>query len=134
MGTCRDAEVVIKSAACAASRKTRPTGPRSREAPWLAAVCSPSRRPGASLDLGPLGLVFLGDALAADLITASKSLNPSRNDGAKWNNLANTHSKNASDLGKLTSRPGEGPGHGFGSPKRYKNMTKINCFRSFGAG
>ena len=34
----------------------------------------PSRRPGASLDLGPLDLVCLEAALAADLIMASKSL------------------------------------------------------------
>ena len=43
-------------------------------APRLAAVRLPSRRQGASLDLGPPDLVFLEAALAADLITASKSL------------------------------------------------------------
>ena len=42
--------------------------------PWQAAVRLPSRRPGASLDLGPLDLVFLEAAVAADLITATTSL------------------------------------------------------------
>ena len=63
-------EAVITSAASADSRKTKSRGPRSREAPRPAAVCLPSRLPGASLDLGPLDLVFLEAALAADLITA----------------------------------------------------------------
>ena len=67
-------EAVIKSAASAASRKTESREPRSREAPRPAAVRLPSRRPGASLDLGPLDLVFLEAALADDLITASISL------------------------------------------------------------
>ena len=69
-----DLEAVIKSAASAASKKTKPRGPRCREALLPAAGRLPSRRPGASLDLGPLDLVFLEAALAADLITASKSL------------------------------------------------------------
>ena len=34
------------------------------------AVCMPSRRPGAPLDLGPLDLAFLEAALSADLIMA----------------------------------------------------------------
>ena len=67
-------EAVIKSAASAASSKTKSRGRRPREVPRLAAVHLPSRRPGASLDLGPLDLVFLEAALAADLITASISL------------------------------------------------------------
>ena len=37
-------------------------------------ICLPSRRPGASPDLGPLNFVFLEAALATDLITASISL------------------------------------------------------------
>ena len=48
-------EAVIKSAASAASRKTKSRGPRSREAP----------RPAAVQDL-----VFLEAALVANLITA----------------------------------------------------------------
>ena len=67
-------EAVIKSTAFAASRKTKSRGPRSREAPKPAGVRLPSCRPGASLDLGPLDLVFLEAALAADLITALISL------------------------------------------------------------
>ena len=51
-----DLEAVIKSAASAASRKARS---------------------GASLDLGPLDLIFLEAALAADLIKASKSVHGS---------------------------------------------------------
>ena len=66
-------EAVIKSAASAASRKTKSRGPRSREAPQPAAVQLPSSRPGASPDLGPLDLVFLEAALAAGLIMASKA-------------------------------------------------------------
>ena len=64
---------MIKSTAGAASRKTESMGPRSREAlgrrlgEWTTATR------GASLDLGPLDLVFLEAALAADLITASIS-------------------------------------------------------------
>ena len=42
------------------------------------AVRLPSRRPSASLDVGPLDLVSLEAALAADLITASKSLQKKR--------------------------------------------------------
>ena len=67
-------EVVIKSPASAASRKTRSRGPRSMEG-------SARQRLGkrtaagwdAPLDLR-LDLVFLEAALAADLITASISL------------------------------------------------------------
>ena len=66
-------EAVIKSAASAASRKTKSREQRSREAPRPAAVRLPSRRPGASLDLGPEDVVFLEAALAAGLITACKS-------------------------------------------------------------
>ena len=84
-----DVEAVTKLAASAASRKTKSREPRSREAPRPAAVRLPSCRPGASLDLGPLDLVFLEAALAADLIMASKSL---QND-EKWNNSTNTHPK-----------------------------------------
>ena len=66
--------VVIKSSANAASMKTKSRGPRSRGAPgqWLGKWMAAGR--GAPLDLGPLDLVFLEAALAADLITASKSL------------------------------------------------------------
>ena len=63
----------MKSAAGAASRTTKSRGARSREAPRPAVVRMLTRRPGASLDLGPLDLVFLEAALAADLITASIS-------------------------------------------------------------
>ena len=69
-----DLEDVIKSAVSAASRETKPRGPRSRGAPrrrlgnrTAAAFC-------AFLELGPLDLVFLEAVLAADLITAPKSL------------------------------------------------------------
>ena len=88
-------EAVIKSAASAASRTTKSRGPISREAPRPAAVRLQSCRPGASLDLGPLDLVFLEAALAADLITASKSL---QKDG-KCKNSPKMHPKNASDPG-----------------------------------
>ena len=73
VATSRDMDAVIKSADSAASRKTKSRGPRSRGAPRPAAVRLPSRRPGASLDLGHLDEVFLEAALAVDLITASKS-------------------------------------------------------------
>ena len=73
--TWRDMEGMIKSAASAASRKTKLSGPRPREVPRPATVRLPSRRVGASLDLGPPDLVtvFLEAALAADVITAFKS-------------------------------------------------------------
>ena len=66
-------EAVIKSAGSAASRKTKSRRPRSREVPRLVAIRLPSRCQGASLDLGPLDLVFLEAALAADFITGSRS-------------------------------------------------------------
>ena len=69
-----DLEAVIKSAASAASRKTKSRGPRSREAPGRRLGKRTAAGRGASLDLGPLDLVFLEAALAADLITASISL------------------------------------------------------------
>ena len=58
----RDLEAVIKSAASAASRKTKSSGPRSREAPRPVARALPC-----------ILVPFLEAALAADLITASKS-------------------------------------------------------------
>ena len=69
-----DLEAVIKLAAGAVSWKTKTRGPRSRDAPRLAAVCLPSHRLGDFLVNGPLDLIFLEAALAANLITASKSL------------------------------------------------------------
>ena len=62
---------MIKSAASAASRETKCRGPRSREAPGRRLGKQTAAGRGASLDLGPLDLVFLEAALAADLITAS---------------------------------------------------------------
>ena len=63
-----DMEAAIKSAASAASRKTKSRGsmeaPRRRLGKRMAAAL------GASLDLGPLDVGFLEAALAADLITA----------------------------------------------------------------
>ena len=44
-----------------------------------AVVRQPSRRPGAPLGLASLDLVFGGTALAADLITASKSFAKNKN-------------------------------------------------------
>ena len=70
---------VIKSAASTAYRKTKSSGPRSRGAPQPAAIRLPSRRPGAFLDLGPLDLVFVVAALAADLIAAPKSIQKRQN-------------------------------------------------------
>ena len=67
-------EVLVKWAARAASRDAKSRGPRSREAPQPSTILQASRRPGASLDLGPLHLVFLEAALAADLITVFPSL------------------------------------------------------------
>ena len=64
---------VIKLAASAASRKTKSRRPRSREAPGRRLGMRTAAGRGASLDLGPLDLVFLEAALAADLITASTS-------------------------------------------------------------
>ena len=64
---------MIKSAASAASRKSKSMWPRSREAPGRRLGKRTAAGRGASLDLGPLDLVFLEAALAADLITASKS-------------------------------------------------------------
>ena len=69
-----DLEAVIKSAASAASRKTKSKGPRSREAPGRRLGKRTAAGRGASLDLGSLDLVLLEAALAADLITASKRL------------------------------------------------------------
>ena len=66
-------QAVIKSAAGAASRKPKSKGPRSRGAPGRQLGKRPAAGQGASLDLGPLDLVFLEAALAADLITSSKS-------------------------------------------------------------
>ena len=66
-------EAVIKSAAIAASRKTKCRGPRSREFPGPRLGKRTAASQGDSLDLGPLDLVFLEAALTADLITASKS-------------------------------------------------------------
>ena len=68
---------MIKSASSAASPKTKSREPRPRGVPgrrlgkWTAAGR------GASLDLGPLDLVFLEAALAAYLITAPKTLHGS---------------------------------------------------------
>ena len=56
-------EAVIKSAASAASRKTESRGPRSREAPGRRLGKRTAASRGASLDLGPLDLVFLEAAL-----------------------------------------------------------------------
>ena len=50
-GLGRELEAVIKSAASAASRKTRSRGPRSREAPRPAAVRMPTRRLDAPLQI-----------------------------------------------------------------------------------
>ena len=67
-----DLEAVIKSAASTASRKTKSRVPRSRGALGRQL----NKRTAASwgaltfLYLGPLDLVFLEAALAADLITA----------------------------------------------------------------
>ena len=69
-----DLEAVIKLAASAASRKTKSSRPRSREAPGRRLGKRTAAGQGASLDLGLLDLVFLEAALAADLITASISL------------------------------------------------------------
>ena len=66
-------EAVIKLAASAASRKTGSRSARSREAPGRRLGKRTAAGRGASLDLGPLDLVFLEAALAADLITASIS-------------------------------------------------------------
>ena len=63
-------EAMIKSAASAASRKTKSREPRSREAPGRRTAAGQ----GASLDLGALDLIFLEAAPAADLIMASISL------------------------------------------------------------
>ena len=70
----------IKSAASAASPKTKSRGPSSRGAPGRWGTAGRRERPdngsdgtterGAPLELGPLDLVFGGAALAADLITA----------------------------------------------------------------
>ena len=74
VATYGELEAVVKSAARATLKKTKSRGPRrEREAPQPAAIRLPSR-PGAALDLGPLDLVFLEAALAADFITASISL------------------------------------------------------------
>ena len=64
-----DLEAVIKSAASAASPKTKSRGPSSRGA--LDGGSAGGRRPrGAPLGLGSRDLVFEEAALAADLITA----------------------------------------------------------------
>ena len=72
---------MIKSAASAASRKTKSRGPRYRETLRPEAVRLPSRgsRALSKLDLGPLDLVFLKSALAGNLIMALKSLQRTKN-------------------------------------------------------
>ena len=67
-------EAVIKSAASSASSKTKSRGPRFREAPERRLGKQTAAGQGASLDLGPLFLVFREAALAANLITAARSL------------------------------------------------------------
>jgi len=67
-------EAVIRSAASAAHRKTKSRGPRYREASQPAGVRLSSRRPDASLNLGPPNLFYLEAAEAAGLIMVSKSL------------------------------------------------------------
>ena len=62
---------MIKSAASAADSKTKSRGARSREASRPAAARLPNRCPGASLNLGPLDLVYLEAAQAAEFITTS---------------------------------------------------------------
>ena len=70
-----DLEAVIKLAASAASRKTKSRAPRCcREAPGRRLGKRPAAGQSAFLDLGPLDLVVLDAALAADLIMASISL------------------------------------------------------------
>ena len=63
-------QAVIKSAASAASRKTKNQGPRSRGAHRRRLGMRTTGLGWAPLDLGPCFLVFLEAALAADLITA----------------------------------------------------------------
>ena len=116
-------EAVIKSAASAVSRKTKSSGPRSREEPGRGLGKRTAAGRGASLDLGPLDLVFLEAALAADLITASKSPNDQKGfatfrtlEKRQWNNSADTHPTKI--MGKSTSRPGEAFGKSPGTPKR----------------
>ena len=53
--------------------KTHSRGARYKEAPQLAAIRWLSRHPNASLDLGPLDVVFLEAVLAANSLKASKS-------------------------------------------------------------
>ena len=67
-------EAVIKSAASAASRKTKSRGPRSRGAPRQRLGKRKAAGRGAALNLGPLDVAFLEAALAGDLIMASISL------------------------------------------------------------
>ena len=74
-----DLKAVLKSAASAASRKTKLREARPRGAPGRRLDKRTVAGWGASLDLGPLDLVFLEAALAADLITASKSLQKRQN-------------------------------------------------------
>ena len=63
-------QAVIKSAASATSRKPKSRGPSSRGA--LDSGSAGGRwPPGAPLELGPLDLVFLEAAQAADLVIAS---------------------------------------------------------------
>ena len=63
---CLDLEAVIKSAASAASRKTKSRGPRSRKRPDDGSASG--RRPAEAL---PCNSQAVGEAaLAADLITA----------------------------------------------------------------
>ena len=61
------------SAASAAPRKTQSRVPRAREVPGRRLAKRTAAGRGASLDLGPLDLVSLEAALAADLIAASIS-------------------------------------------------------------
>ena len=70
-------EAVTKWVDSAASRKTKSRGPRSGEAPGRRLGKRTAAGWDASLDLGPLDLVFLEAALAANLITASISLHAS---------------------------------------------------------
>ena len=63
---------MVKSAASAASRKTKSRGPRPGKRLDIGPAYEHGGR-GASLGLGALDLVLLEATLAADLVSASKS-------------------------------------------------------------
>ena len=69
----RGLEVATKSAASAASRKTKSRGPRSREAPGRRLGKRTATGRGTPLEPCPLDVFFLEAALAADL-SKSKSI------------------------------------------------------------